>query len=86
MCCSVNVSVVLCVACLTVFVKCLVKQCAICLGVVVILLLNVMEWFDVVGGSLLIDYVWSSKECVCCVCYASVRLHAPSIRFVYVCA
>ena len=34
---------VLCVACLTVFLNCLVKQFAICLGVFVILLLNVME-------------------------------------------
>ena len=33
---------VLCVACLTVFINCLVKQFAICLGVVFILLLNVM--------------------------------------------
>ena len=33
---------VLCVACLTVFVNFFVKQFAICLGVVVILLLNVM--------------------------------------------
>ena len=32
---------VLCVACLTVFVNCLLKRFAICLGVVVILLLNV---------------------------------------------
>ena len=38
---------VLCVACLTVFVNCFVKQFAICLGVVVILLLNVMELFSV---------------------------------------
>ena len=44
---------VLCVACLTVFVNCLVKQFAICLGVVVILLLNVMEVFSVGGGALL---------------------------------
>ena len=44
---------VLCVACLTVSVNCLVKQFAICMGVVVILLLNVMELFIVVGGSLL---------------------------------
>ena len=46
---------VLCVACLTVFVNCLLKQFAICLGVFVILLLNVMAlvlyW---------IDHVWSS--------------------------
>ena len=41
---------VLCVACLTGFVHCLVKQFAICLGVVVILLLNVMEGFSVGGG------------------------------------
>ena len=34
---------VLCVACLTVFVNCLVKQFAICLGVFAILLLKVME-------------------------------------------
>ena len=34
---------VLCVACLTVFVNGLVKQFAICLGVVAILSLNVME-------------------------------------------
>ena len=38
---------VLCVACLTVFVNCLVKQFAILLGVVVILLLNVMEVLSV---------------------------------------
>ena len=44
---------VLCVACLTVFVNCLVKQFAICLGVVAILLLNVMELLSVVRGALL---------------------------------
>ena len=44
---------VLCVACLTVFVNCLVKQLAICLGVVAILLLNVIEVFSVGGGDLL---------------------------------
>ena len=43
---------VLCVACLTVFVNCLVKQFAMCLGVA-ILLLNVMEVFSVSGGVLL---------------------------------
>ena len=43
----------LCVASLTVFVNYLVKQFAICLGVFVILLLNVMEWLSVVGGALL---------------------------------
>ena len=44
---------VLCVARLTVFVNCLVKQFAMCLGVVAILLLNVMEVFSVCGGALL---------------------------------
>ena len=50
MCFSVNESVWL-VCC--VFVNCLVKQFAICLGVVVILLLNVIEVFSVCGGVLL---------------------------------
>ena len=44
---------VLCVACLTVFVNCLVKQFAMFLGVVAILLLNVMNAFSVGGGALL---------------------------------
>ena len=44
---------VLYVACLTVFVNCLMKQFVICLGVVVILLLNVMDVFSVGGGVLL---------------------------------
>ena len=43
----------LCVACLTVFVNCLVKQFAMWLGVDAILLLNVMEVFSVGGGALL---------------------------------
>ena len=42
---------VLCVACLTVFMNCLVKQCAMCLSVVAILLLNVMDVFSVCDGS-----------------------------------
>ena len=46
---------VLCVACLTVFVNCLVKQFAMCVGVgvVAILLLSVMDVFSVCGGALL---------------------------------
>ena len=41
MCYSVNGSVCfVCVVCVTVFVNCLVKQFAMCLGVVAILLLN----------------------------------------------
>ena len=49
MCFSVNGYV--CLVC-CVFVKCLVKQFAKCLGVVAILLLNVMEVFSVSGGAL----------------------------------
>ena len=44
---------VLCVACLTVFVNCSVKQFAICVGVFAILLFNVMDLFSVAGDSLL---------------------------------
>ena len=44
---------VLCVACLTVFVNCLVKQFAMYLGVVAILLLNVMDVISGGGGALL---------------------------------
>ena len=40
-----------CIVC-CVFVNCLIKQFAICLGVVVILLLNVMGVFSVGGGAL----------------------------------
>ena len=43
MCCSDNGSICLVFACVTVFVNCLVKQFAMCLGVVAILLLNVMD-------------------------------------------
>ena len=50
---------VLCVACLTVFVNCLVKQFAICLGVGFILLLNDV-WVDV-DVLCWIDQVWSFK-------------------------
>ena len=38
---------------MTVFVNCLVKQFAICFGVVAILLLNFMAVFGVGGGALL---------------------------------
>ena len=48
--CSVGVSV--CFVC-CVFVNCLVKQFAMCLGVVAILLLNVIDVFSVGGGALL---------------------------------
>ena len=58
---------VLCVVCLTVFVNCLVKQFAISLGVVAILLLNVMDVFSVCGGALLDrPCVVFQRECVFC--------------------
>ena len=47
-------SCIVCVAlCLTVFMNCFLKQFAICLGVVAILLFNVMEVYSVCGGALL---------------------------------
>ena len=61
---------VLCVACLTVFVICLVTQFAICClcFVFVILLLNVMELLSVAGGALLDRpcMVFHSRMCVLC--------------------
>ena len=63
-CCSVNVSV--CFVC-CVFVNCLLKEFAICLGVVVILLLNVMEVFSVCGGALL-DRPCMVFQRVCVLC------------------
>ena len=80
MCFSVNGSI--CFVC-CVFVNCLVKQFAICLGVVVILLLNVMEVFSVGGGALLDRPCMVFKECACCACDPSVHLSVRSIGFVY---
>ena len=56
--------------CLTVFVNCLVKQFAICLGVVAILLLNVMEVFSVGGGPLL-DRPCMVFQRMCVLCLVS---------------
>ena len=58
---------VLCVAGLTVFVNCLVKQFAMCLGVVAILLLNVMEVFSV-GGGVLLDRPCMVFQRMCVLC------------------
>ena len=84
----------LCFACLTVSVNCLVKQFAMCLGVVAIFLLNVMEVFSVDGGALLdIPCIYTThaqhahsledfqKMCVLGMC-PSVYLSVPSIGFV----
>ena len=58
---------VLCVARLTVFVNCLVKQFAMCLGMVAISLLNVMDVFSVGGGALLDrPCMVFPKNCVLC--------------------
>ena len=70
----------LCVACLTVFVNCFVKQFAICLGVFAILLSKVTE-LCVAGGAPLDRPCMVPIECVCC---ARERLDAPSICFVCV--
>ena len=74
---------VLRVACLTVFVNCLVKQFVTCLGVFAILLLNVVLLLSVVEVLYWIDHVWSSKEFVCCRCGPSERIVDPSIRLVF---
>ena len=58
---------VLCVMCLTVFVNCFVKQFAICVGVVAVLLLNVMEVFSVGGGALL-DGPCTVFQIMCVLC------------------
>ena len=58
---------VLCVACLTVFVNCLVKQFEISLGVVVILLLNIMEMLSVGGGAVL-DRLCMVFQRMCVLC------------------
>ena len=67
---------VLCGACLTGFVNCLVEQFAMCLGVVAILLLNVMDVFSVCGGALL-DRPCMVFQRVCC--DPNERISAPSI-------
>ena len=75
---------VLCVACLTVFVNCLVKQFAICFGVFAILLLKGRELLSVVGGALLDRPCMVFHRRVSCACGPSERLDAPSICFVCV--
>ena len=75
---------VLCVACLTVFANCLVKQFAMCLGVVAILLLNDMDVFSVGGGAPLDRPCMVFKECACCACNPNVHLGVPSIGYVCV--
>ena len=58
---------VLFVAYLTMFVNSLVKQFAMCLGVVAILLLNVMDVFSMGGGALL-DRLCMVFQRMCVLC------------------
>ena len=58
------------------FVNCMVKQFAMCLGVVAILLLNVMDVFSVCGGALLDRPCMVFQECVCCACDPNERLRS----------
>ena len=84
-CCSVNVSVWL--ACLTVFVNCLVIQFAMCLGEVAILLLNVMgemvnsvikSWIkkilSFIGRVLVVNNLCAVKIVVCSIGVAGYTL------------
>ena len=60
---------VLCVLCLPVFENCLVKQFAICLGVIAILLLNVLEVFSMGGsGGALLDKPCMVFQRMCVLC------------------
>ena len=66
------------------FENCLVKQFAIYLGVVVILL-NVVVLFIVAGGALFdIPFIVFQRVCVCYACDPHVHLDVPSICFVCV--
>ena len=80
MCCSVNVSA--CLVC-CVFLNCLVKQFAMRLDVVAILLLNVMDVFSVGGGALL------DRPCMSEVISSFKSLRAGSqvfaLRMVFLC-
>ena len=64
--------------------NCLVKQLAICLDVVVILLLTFMELRVGKRALLEIPCMVFRRMCACCVCDPSVHLDVPFIGFVYV--
>ena len=84
MCCSVDGSFILCVACLTVFANSLVKPFAMCLGVVAILLLNVMDVFSIGRGALL-DGPCMVVQRMCVLCMWSQCVSKCSFHmFVYV--
>ena len=66
-CCSINVSVCFVCCVLDSVLNCLVKQFAMCVGVVAISLLNVMDVFSVCGGTLL-DRPCMVFQRVCVLC------------------
>ena len=80
-CCSVYVSI--CFVC-CVFDNCLVKQFAMCLCVVAILLLNVLEVFSLCGGALLGRPCMVFQRVCVCTYDPNERLRAPAICFVCV--
>ena len=78
---------IFCVALLMdLFVLCLVKQFAMCLGVVAVLLLNVMDVFRVGGGALLDRscMVFHRMLCLCSQCASKCSFHMFFFRFLYV--
>ena len=77
--CMLCVALLMCLFVL--FVACLVKQFAMCFGIVAVLLLNVMDIFSVGGGALL-DRPCMVFHRMCCACDPSVHLNFPSICFV----
>ena len=77
---------VLCVVCMTVFGNFLVKQFAICLGVVVILLLNIIEVFSVGGGGgALLDRPCLVFQRMCVLCQRSLCASKCSFHRVCLC-
>ena len=84
-CCSVNVTV--CFVCCVFDSVCVlfVKQFAMWLGVVAILLLNGMDVFSVCGGPLLDrPCMFFQRVCVCCACDPNERLSASSTYVLFV--
>ena len=78
---------VLCVACLTVFVNCLLKQCAIFFRYVCYFVVECYGSVECGRKDLVLCWiyrVWSFKECVCCACDPSVHLDVLSMGFVCV--
>ena len=65
--CSGGLSVYPVCCVLTVFGNCMVKQFAICLGVVAIMLLNVIDVFSV-GGGVLLDIPCMDFQRMCALC------------------